>query len=157
MNNNIKGANGWDRIYLGSWAQTVDAGGGNDLIISYGDAGEPDPAQTEGTESRVNTPIPADQANDTLTGGAGRDRFEFHALIDAKPEVVAQHTSTSGRTNWGNVAGENDNVHDHWVNGFGLDTITDYSKSESDTIVVKGHTATLSSITYGSDKTGDFP
>ena len=48
-------------------------GAGNDRIISYGDAGEPDPAQTEGAEGRVTPAIPPGEANDTLTGGAGND------------------------------------------------------------------------------------
>ena len=136
--------------------KSVILGDGNDRIISFADGGEPDPAQTDGAIGRVTDPIEDGSANDTLTGGRGRDRFEFHALIDAKEEVIAQHTGTSGRTNWAQVAGENDNVHDHWVNGFGLDTITDYSKAEGDTIVVKGHTATLDSISYGSDENGDY-
>ena len=156
MVTNISGTDRGDRAVLGSGAQNIDMGAGNDRIISYADAGEPDPAQTEGSEGRVTPAIPAEEANDTLTGGDGADRFEFRALIDATEEVIAEHTNSAGVTNWGKVAGENDNVHDHWVNGFGLDTITDYSKSEGDTIVVKGHTATLESITYGSDENGEY-
>ncbi len=156
MDQNISGTDRWDKIVLGSGAQIVDAGAGNDVIISYADAGEPDPAQTDGAEGRQTPAVPDGTGNDVLTGGKGGDRFEFHALIDATEEVIAEHTSTSGRTNWGAVAGNNDNVHDHWVNGFGLDTITDYSKAEGDKIVIKGHTATISEITYGSDANGDF-
>lgn len=156
MVDEITGTNKWDRAYLGSGQQVIDAGAGNDRIISYADAGEPDPAQTEGSLGRVNAPLPEGSANDIITGGAGADKFEFHALIDAKPEVIAEHTGSSGATNWARVAGENDNVHDHWVNGFGLDTITDYSKAECDTITIKGHTATISSITYGEDEGGSY-
>ncbi len=156
MVDEITGTNKWDRAYLGSGQQVIDAGAGNDRIISYADAGEPDPAQTEGSLGRVNAPLPEGSANDIITGGAGADKFEFYALIDAKPEVIAEHTGSSGATNWARVAGENDNVHDHWVNGFGLDTITDYSKAECDTITIKGHTATISSITYGEDEGGSY-
>lgn len=156
MNKQIRGTKHWDIVAIGSGAQNVNMGDGNDRIISFADGGEPDPAQTDGSEGRVTPPVPDGSANDTLTGGRGGDRFEFHALIDAKEEVIAEHTNSAGRTNWAKVAGENDNVHDHWVNGFGLDTITDYSKAEGDQIVVKGHTATLSSITYGSDENGAF-
>lgn len=156
MADEIIGTNNNDYAYLGSGQQIIDAGEGCDVIISYADAGEPDPAQTEGSEGRVNAPLPEGDANDILTGGNGADRFEFRALIDAKPEVIAQHTNSAGVTNWAAVAGENDNVHDHWVNGFGEDTITDYSKAECDTIVIKGHTATISSITYGVDEGGPY-
>jgi len=156
MATEFSGTDRWDIARLGSGAQTVDMGAGNDRIISYGDAGEPDPAQTEGAEGRVTPAIPAEEANDTLTGGAGRDTFEFRALLDARPEVIAEHTRADGSVNWRGVAGENDNVHDHWVNGFGLDTITDYSKAEGDKIVIKGHTAQIASITHGSDENGSY-
>ena len=152
----ITGTSKNDRAVLGSGAQKIDAGAGADRIVSYADKGEPDPAQTEGAVGRVTPPIDAADANDTITGGDGADRFEFHALIDATEEVIAEHTGLSGRTNWGAVAGDNDNVHDHWVAGFGTDTITDFSKSEGDSILVKGHTATIKSITYGSDADGDY-
>ena len=156
MPTNINGTRFVDTLVIGSGAQTVNLGDKNDRIISYADAGEPDPAQTEGPEGRVDPPIPFEDTIDTLTGGKGADRFEFHALIDAKDEVIAEHTSTSGSTNWGNVAGDNDNVHDHWVAGFGLDIITDYSKAEHDSILIRGHTATIADITYGEDDGGAF-
>ncbi len=156
MNTTINGTEFADTVVLGSGAQTVSAGDRNDRIISYADAGEPDPAQTDGAEGRYSDAVPEGSANDVLTGGKGADRFEFHALIDATAEVIAQHTNTAGHTNWAKVAGENDNVHDHWVEGFGLDTITDFSKSEGDCIVIKGHTATIASITYGEDEGGTY-
>ena len=156
MATKIEGSDRWDRAHLGSGAQNIDLGAGNDRVISYGDAGEPDPAQTEGSDGRVYPPVPEGSANDTITGGKGADRFEFHALINAKEEVVTEHTGASGRTNWGNVAGDNDNVHDHWVEGFGLDTITDFAKAEGDTLLVRGHTATIGEITYGSDADGAY-
>ncbi|WP_338549103.1 calcium-binding protein [Roseovarius phycicola] len=156
VQDDINGTNRNDRIIVGSGAQNVEGGGGNDRIVSLADAGEPDPAQTDGSDGRVTEAVSAETANDTLTGGDGADRFEFHALIDAKEEVIAQHTNSAGRTNWAKVAGENDNVHDHWVNGFGFDTITDFSKAECDTIEIKGHTATIQSITYGEDEGGAY-
>lgn len=156
MSTEINGTDFRDTVVLGSGVQIVNGGDGNDVIISMGDGGEPDPAQTEDGEGRFNDPIEEGSANDILTGGAGADRFQFEALIDATDEVRTEHTSTSGRTNWAAVAGENDNVHDHWVNGFGMDTITDFSKAEGDSIVIKGHTATIESITYGEDEGGTY-
>ncbi len=152
----ISGTDSGDRAILGSGAQNAIMGNGNDRIISYGDAGEPDPAQTEGADGRIYPAVPEGEANDTLTGGEGGDRFEFVALLNATPEVLAEHTNSSGNVNWKSVAGENDNVHDHWVEGFGADVITDYSKDEGDTIVVRGHTVEIADITYGSDDGGDF-
>ena len=144
-----------DFVLIGSGAQIVTLGAGSDYIISYADGGEPDPAQTDGADGRVNPPNEV-SANDTLTGGAGADTFEFRALINAKASIIAAHTGSSGNVNWGGVAGENDNVHDHWVEGFGLDTITDFSKAEGDRIKIKGHTVTVDEITYGTDEGGEF-
>ncbi|MEO9648959.1 MAG: calcium-binding protein [Roseobacter sp.] len=145
-----------NKFEAGSGTQVVQAGGGNDRIISYGDAGEPDPAQTAGSAGRVNGALGAVASDDYFTGGAGADRFEFHALLNTTAEVAAQHTTITGAINWTGVAGENDNVHDHWVEGFGLDTIMDYAKDEGDTIVVRGHTVEIASITYGVDDGGSF-
>ena len=124
----ISGSRYSDRVYLGSGSQAFEGGSGNDRIISYGDGGEPDPAQTEGSEGRVYDPVPEGAADDLLIGGAGGDTFEFRALLNAKESTIAEHTNSDGSVNWRAVAGENDNVHDHWVEGFGNDTIADYSK-----------------------------
>ncbi|NNE52880.1 MAG: calcium-binding protein [Sulfitobacter sp.] len=155
MATKIEGTKYSEAVIIGSGAQAVSTGAGNDRIISYADGGEPDPAQTPGAEGRVYAPI-TESANDTLTGGAGRDTFEFRALINAKEEVITAHTGSSGQVNWGNVAGENDNVHDHWVEGFGTDTITDFSKEEGDKIKITGHTVTIGEITYGTDEAGAY-
>lgn len=152
----FEGSNRYETIVLGSGDQTADGNGGSDRIISYGDAGEPDPAQTEGAEGRVNPAMPEGSANDTLTGGSGRDIFEFRALLNAKAEVIAQHTNKNGAVNWRGVAGENDDVHSHWVEGFGEDTITDYTKAEGDKIIIRGHTVEVASIEYGEDEGGTF-
>ncbi len=152
----FEGTSHSDRIYAGSGKQTVDGGARNDHIISYGDDGEPNPAQTGGTgEGRVNPAVPDGHADDVLTGGAGRDTFEFRALLNAKESVQEAHTNSAGYVNWRGVAGENDNVHDHWVEGFGNDTITDYSKKEGDKILVRGHTVELAGIEYGEDEDGE--
>ncbi len=144
-----------DRAYLGSGSQNYDGGGGRDRIISFGDAGEPDPAQS-GAEDRVTPPVPIEETYDIIAGGSGGDRFEFRALLNAKESVLAQHTREDGSVNWKRVAGENDNVHDHWVQGWGKDIILDYNEEEGDCIVIRGHTVEIDEITYGEDELGSY-
>ncbi|MCP4598791.1 calcium-binding protein, partial [Neptuniibacter sp.] len=145
-----------DVIRAGSGQQLVEGGAGRDYLISYGDAGEPDPAQTDGANGRINPALPDDVGNDVFVGGSGADTFEFRALLNARREVIEHHTNSSGTINWRGVAGENDNVHDHWVEGIGLDTIMDYSKEEGDKIVVRGHTVQIAEISYDEDEGGEF-
>ena len=52
------------------------------------------------------------------------------------------------------VAGENDNVHDHWVDGFGNDVIWDFSRSEGDRILIEGHTTEVYHLEHR-DSDGD--
>ena len=58
--------------------------------------------------------------------------------------------SDDGTIDWGmnGVAGENDNVHDHWVDGIGHDLITDFDASEGDQILIEGHTTEVYKIEY---------
>ena len=145
-----------DFVTLGRGSQTVDTGAGNDRFVIYGDAGEPDPAQTDGADGRVNDPIDADEANDVVRGGQGKDVFRFRPLLNAKDEIIAKHTRANGRINWRGVAGENGNVHDHWVEGIGNDTILDYSAADGDQIRIEGHTATIAEIQQGEDAGGAY-
>ena len=46
----------------------------------------------------------------------------------------------NGMIHWHRVAGENNNVHDHWVDAIGNDVVADFSKAEGDKIVIYGHT-----------------
>lgn len=84
------------------------------------------------------------EANDRLIGGAGADVFKFDLLINAKQSIYEQHIQADGSINWGmgGVAGENNNYHDHWVDGIGSDRIMDFSGSggEGDELVITGHT-----------------
>ncbi|MEM7428907.1 MAG: hypothetical protein AAF441_22700, partial [Pseudomonadota bacterium] len=152
----FSGGNFSETILLGSGQQTVDGNAGSDRIISYGDGGEPDPAQTDGAEGRVNPPVPDGSADDTITGGSGRDIFEFRALLNAKQHVIDEYTREDGTINWRGVAGENDHVHDHWVQGWGHETILDYTRAEGDKIIIRGHTVEVAEITYGADEGGSF-
>jgi Ca2+-binding RTX toxin-like protein len=147
---------GDNTLRTGSGRQLADGGGGADHLLSLGDGGEPDPAQTAGAEGRVNDPVAEGAADDVFVGGLGADVFEFMPLLNAKDEILAKHTRDDGTIDWHGVAGENGNVHDHWVEGVGNDTIADFQKADGDAIRITGHTATLTSIEYGTDEAGDF-
>ena len=96
-------------------------------------------------------PLPAD---DLLIGGEGADIFRIQTQINAKRHIIEKHTRDDGTINWGGVAGENDNYHDHWVEGVGYDTIADFNRNEGDRIEIAGHTTQIASITYN-DSDGD--
>ena len=129
---------------------------GNDRIISLSDSGIPtgnnipilDNDSTENQLSQLdfstnNINPNGLAADDTLIGGKHADRFEFHLLINARKEIVDKYTDVeTGIINWGmnGVAGENDNYHDHWVDGIGNDIIQDFTSKEGDKILISGHT-----------------
>ncbi|MFN8333473.1 MAG: hypothetical protein U0T81_20045, partial [Saprospiraceae bacterium] len=88
------------------------------------------------------------QKNDTMTGGRGADTFRFEGMVNAKDEIVAKHVNADGTIDWVGVTGENGAVHDHWVDGFGNDTITDFNRAQGDKIEISAHTAEVKSIKY---------
>ena len=75
----------------------------------------------------------------TYTGTNGANTFQAEALLNAKPEIIAKHVDNDGKINWQGVAGENDNRHDHWVEGPGEITIDNFG--EGDKFILRGHTA----------------
>lgn len=139
-------------------------GKGDDILISISDSGTPQenariPAQTEDGDDLDKLKFNGKffnpenyESNDRLTGGEGSDIFQWNLLINASKSIVDENTE-DGIINWGmdGVAGENDNYHDHWVDGIGRDVITDFSGKggENDQIIINGHTvqATLLSDT----------
>ena len=163
----LQGGYGNDILYGGDGSDILDGGhgedrlvggDGNDLLISRADGREGaiwyDPDRDEGDPYNELTggklypdqPIPAD---DTLTGGAGRDIFYFQTLINAKERYIEKHTRDDGSINWHGVAGENDKLHDHWVDVIGNDVVMDFNRGEGDRIVIEGHTTEIAGITYG--------
>ncbi|MEM9228620.1 MAG: LamG-like jellyroll fold domain-containing protein [Pseudomonadota bacterium] len=165
----LKGGKGEDVLDGGRGSDLLVGGHGNDLLISRSDAGEQRIGQlaigeptrgdpdNEVNDRRQKLKDWEDQAlvsDDVLIGGKGMDTFLFSPLINGKLEIIKKHTRSDGSINWAGVAGENDELHDHWVDHFGIDTIGDYNAAE-DTIAVIGHTANVY-VTYRDvDRDGD--
>ena len=75
----------------------------------------------------------------TYTGTDGANTFQAEALLNAKPEIIAKHTGDDGKIDWRGVAGENNNYHDHWVEGPGEIVIENFG--EGDKFILRGHTS----------------
>ncbi|MEM7547519.1 MAG: LamG-like jellyroll fold domain-containing protein [Pseudomonadota bacterium] len=158
----LKGGDGDDVIDGGRGSDLLHGGAGDDLIISRSDAGEQrigqlavgnptrDDPDNEVNNARQKLKGYEDQAliaDDVLIGGEGRDTFLISPQINAKLDIIQKHVRSDGTINWAGVAGENDELHDHWVDSFGIDVIADYN-AEEDQIVVAGHTATVCDVEY---------
>ena len=157
-NDKINGGAGDDVIKAGLGSDVLRGGAGNDRLISYSDSNTPlenkdIPANTEDGDDVDKLVFKQEfynpdghRANDKLIGGAGADTFEFRLLINAKKDIIEEHTNDDGTIEWGmnGVAGENDNYHDHWVDGIGFDRVMDFSGTggDGDKIVISGHTVT---------------
>ena len=165
-NDSIVGGTGDDVLDGGRGNDVLQGGDGNDVIVSRADGGETaiaqdinannDPNGEVNAQSRMIYPGQAGlAANDTLTGGAGADEFRIETLISAKASILAKHADpNTGVIDYMGVAGENNLVHDHWVDTIGNDVITDFNKAEGDTLTITGHTTEVSQIEI-TDADGD--
>lgn len=154
----LAGGTGNDLLVGGFGSDRMEGGKGDDVLLSRSDSGEMNPAQggdrVFGAESDAFR-----HANDVLVGGGGSDTFRFEGLVNAKEEIVAKHTNADGTIDWVGVTGENNAVHDHWVDGFGADTIRDFSRAQGDKIEISAHTAEVKSIDHvdaNHDGTADY-
>ncbi|MEO1205702.1 MAG: LamG-like jellyroll fold domain-containing protein [Pseudomonadota bacterium] len=162
----LEGGAGSDVLDGGHGEDVLTGGAGDDTIISRADGREPVIAQDYDASDDPNAEIDPvtnmlypSQANmpadDVLTGGTGADEFLFQTLINGKEEIINQHVNNDRTIDWMGVAGENDNVHDHWVDGIGNDTITDFNRDEGDKITIEGHTTEVYQVDTGVDADGD--
>jgi Ca2+-binding RTX toxin-like protein len=153
-NDRLTGGTGSDLLVGGFGADRMDGGNGSDVLLSRSDAGEPVAAQDGTTQIFADETAAFKAVNDVLTGGRGADTFRFEGLVNAKDDIVAKHVDADGTIDWAGVTGENNNVHDHWVDGFGNDTITDFNRAQGDKIEIAAHTAEVKSIQH-LDSNGD--
>ncbi|MEM9586179.1 MAG: LamG-like jellyroll fold domain-containing protein, partial [Planctomycetota bacterium] len=161
----VDGTDGDDILDGGHGEDTLRGGPGADLLISRSDGREPviaqDYDQGDDPDNEINNPtrtLYPDQpiaSDDLLIGGPGADTFRFEVLINAKERFLFKHTGDDGRIRWHRVAGENNDVHDHWVDRLGDEVIGDFSREEGDKIEIIGHTVDVYDIThYDSDNDG---
>jgi Ca2+-binding RTX toxin-like protein len=153
-NDQLTGGTGADLLVGGFGADRMDGGNGNDILLSRSDAGEMVAAQDGTTRIFAAESAAFTAVNDTLIGGRGADTFRFEGVVNAKDEIVAKHVNADGTIDWAGVTGENDNVHDHWVDGFGGDVIRDFNRAQGDKIEIAAHTAEVQSIRHV-DANGD--
>jgi len=153
-NDRLSGDAGDDLLVGGFGADRMDGGAGSDVLLSRSDAGEMIAAQDGKTQIFADETADFTAVNDVLTGGKGADTFRFEGLVNAKDEIVAKHVNADGTIDWHGVTGENNNVHDHWVDGFGNDVITDFNRRQGDKIEISAHTAEVKSIEH-LDSNGD--
>jgi Ca2+-binding RTX toxin-like protein len=153
-NDQLTGGTGADLLVGGFGADRVDGGNGNDILLSRSDAGEMTAAQDGTTRIFANESAAFTAVNDTLVGGRGADTFRFETLINAKDEIIAKHVNADGTIDWAGVTGENNDVHDHWLDGLGNDVIRDFNRAQGDKIEIFGHTNEVQSIEHR-DSNGD--
>jgi Ca2+-binding RTX toxin-like protein len=153
-NDRLSGGTGDDLLVGGFGSDRMDGGNGNDVLLSRSDAGEMVAAQDGHTQIFADETAVLKSTHDVLTGGKGADTFRFEGLVNAKDEIVAKHVNADGTIDWAGVTGENNNVHDHWVDGFGNDVITDFNRKQGDKIEISAHTAEVKSIEH-LDSNGD--
>jgi Ca2+-binding RTX toxin-like protein len=147
-NDQLDGGSGADMLTAGFGSDRLDGGAGNDILLSRSDAGEMVAAQDGTTKIFAAESAAFKSANDVLAGGRGGDTFRFEGVVNAKDEIVAKHVNADGTIDWAGVTGENNAVHDHWVDGFGKDTITDFNRAQGDKIQIAAHTAEVKSIDH---------
>ncbi|MEM9249081.1 MAG: LamG-like jellyroll fold domain-containing protein, partial [Pseudomonadota bacterium] len=171
----LNGGDGDDTLDGGRGSDVVFGGAGNDLMIAGGDVGEdragqlvlyglgvdqpirpfPDPSIDDALLKLVDWVDQPLYADDIFFGGAGADHMAVETYINGKKDAIIDNVMAGGRMiHWHGVAGENNRIHEHWVDGIGIDIFADFN-AEEDSISVKGHTTNIE-ISYDAvDTDGD--
>ncbi|MEM6760453.1 MAG: LamG-like jellyroll fold domain-containing protein [Pseudomonadota bacterium] len=154
----IDGGAGNDTLNGGRGSDFVVGGKGDDVMISGGDVGEdragqlvlgapsrpfPDPSIDDALLKLVDWVDQPLYADDIFVGGAGRDHMYVNTYINGKKDAILDNVKEGSRDiHWHGVAGENNRIHDHWVDGFGIDIFGDFD-AEEDSISIIGHTTEI--------------
>ena len=146
----LHGGNGDDVLIDRMGKDWLDGGAGNDRLIVRSDAGTPDQKLADADFSALNL----NKWTDRLTGGTGADEFHFIYEMNTANAVAARNLNPDGTVNWMDVARENANPHDHWVDWGGLDKIDDFSFIDGDSIIIEGHTAAVQIAYLDTDNDG---
>ncbi len=166
----LEGGIGNDVLNGGRGSDLVMGGDGDDIMISGGDVGEdragqlvlgepsrpfPDPSIDDALLKLVDWVDQPLYADDIFIGGAGADQMVVNTYINGKMDAILDNVMDGSRMiHWHGVAGENARIHDHWVDGIGIDIFGDFN-AEEDQISVIGHTTEIE-ISYSAvDSDGD--
>ncbi len=156
-NDGIVGTSGSDVLSGGHGQDVVFGAAGDDLLISRSDGREPviaqdysgeDPRDEVDPTTSTLYPYQPIASDDLLIGGSGADTFRFEILINAKERILFKHVNDDGTIDWKGVTGENNEVHDHWVERLGDEVIYDFNRAEGDTIQIAGHTVEVYKLTH---------
>lgn len=131
----------------------------NNVYSIYGWAGEPQhnlpsrPDDNDEINDETNTfwvsqpfvpPLNTDESIVIDCVDGETDIITIWVMIDGKPDIVAKHVNGDDTINWAGVAGENNQQHDHWPNGFGVIVVNGFNpEDDDDRIEVNGHTVAI--------------
>ncbi|MEO1238412.1 MAG: LamG-like jellyroll fold domain-containing protein [Pseudomonadota bacterium] len=156
-NDMLYGGEGDDVLDGGRGSDVIDGGAGNDVLVAGSDSGlqrigqlavgmptrdDPDGEVDDDLQRLKGYEDQPLHADDVLIGGEGEDVFLMTSYINGKLDIIEKHVKADGTINWAGVAGENNELHDHWVDNAGIDIIADFN-AEEDKIAVIGHTANV--------------
>ena len=166
----LSGGPGNDTLDGGRGSDLVIGGAGDDLMISGADTGEdragqlvlgapsrpfPDPSIDAALLKLVDWTDQPLYADDIFLGGPGSDHMYVNTLINGKKDIILEHIVDGTRSiDWHGVAGENRYIHDHWVDGVGIDIFADFDADE-DEISIIGHTTNIEVTYQAVDSDGD--
>ena len=166
----LEGGAGNDTLNGGRGSDIVYGGEGDDLMIAGGDVGEdragqlvlgepsrpfPDPQIDSALLKLVDWVDQPLYADDIFFGGAGKDHMLVNTYINGTKDSILDNVMDGGRmVHWHGVAGENARIHDHWVDGIGIDIFGDFNAAE-DQISIIGHTTNIEISYQAVDTDGD--